>query len=272
MPHAQVNGISLYYEIHGQGPNLALIEGLGFHSWMWYRQVPAFSPHFRTLIYDNRGVGKSDKPPGPYTHEQNADDLAALLDHLGWERTHVLGVSMGGYIAQEFALHFPERLDRLVLTCTGFGGPNMVPVPPEALQYLLPDPSLPLEQRIRNGVPVVYGDPRWAEEHAEEFEQIIRWRLEHPQPPEATVAQAMAGVTFNTEDRLGTLDAPTLVIAGSRDQVVPARNAELLAAAIPNAQLDIIEGAGHHVFYEQGDRFNADVIRFLTNGGEARAL
>ena len=80
MPIAHVNDIDLYYEVHGEGPNLALIEGTGYHTWMWYRQLPAFSQKFRTLIYDNRGVGRSDKPPGPYTHEQNADDLAGLLD------------------------------------------------------------------------------------------------------------------------------------------------------------------------------------------------
>ncbi|MGI8825054.1 MAG: alpha/beta fold hydrolase [Chloroflexota bacterium] len=126
MPHARLHDVSLYYEIRGDGPNLVLIEGLGYHTWMWYRQLPAFAPHFRTLIYDNRGVGRSDIPPGPYTHEQNAGDLEALLDHLGWERTHVLGVSMGGFIAQQFAVSYLDRVDRLVLVATGFAcGPHM---------------------------------------------------------------------------------------------------------------------------------------------------
>lgn len=263
MPMAHVNDIDLYYEIHGEGPNLALIQGLGYDHLMWYRQVPAFAPHFRTLIYDNRGVGQSAKPPGPYNHVQNADDLAGLLDHLGWERTHVLGVSMGGFIAQEFALKYPHRLNRLVLVVTGFGGPNMVPVPAEAVAVLLPDPKLTLEQRIRKAAPITYGNPSWPELHAEEYEQIIRWRLENPPPPEAVVAQAMAQQTFNVEERLHQITAPTLVVSGTKDRVVPPRNAELLAKAIPNATLDMIEGAGHLLMIEEADRFNQEVISFL---------
>jgi pimeloyl-ACP methyl ester carboxylesterase len=268
MPVARVGDISLYHEVHGQGPNLVLIEGIGFYTWMWYRQVPAFAPLFRTLIYDNRGVGRSDKPPGPYNHIQNADDLASLLDHLDWDRTHVVGVSMGGYIAQEFALKYPGRLNRLVLAVTAFGGPNMVPVSREALAYLLPGPEVSPEDHIRGGTAFAYGDPTWPDRNREEFEQIIRWRLELQQPAEAKVAQAMAAQTFNTEDRLGEIAAPTLVITASRDRIVSPRNAELLAARIPHARLDIIEGAGHHVFYEAAERFNRDIIAFLQEGDD----
>jgi pimeloyl-ACP methyl ester carboxylesterase len=264
MSKAHANGINLYYEILGAGANLVLIEGLGYHSWMWYRQVPAFQQHFRTLIYDNRGVGQSDAPPGPYSHEQNAADLAGLLDQLGWERTYVLGVSMGGFIAQEFALRYPERVEKLVLVATGFGGRNMVPVTPEAVQAMLPDPRISPEKRMRRGMRVAFGNQRWPDEHAEEFERIIGWRLEYPQPPEVATAQFMAGLGFDTEGRLGQIQAPTLVITGTEDRVVPPRNAELLAASITGAKLDIIPGAGHLAFIEEADRFNQDVIAFLT--------
>ncbi|MDQ2744367.1 MAG: alpha/beta hydrolase [Chloroflexota bacterium] len=272
MPKAHTNGIDLYYEVYGtnkadarpEGPKLVLIEGVGYHTWMWYRQIPAFAHHFPTLIYDNRGVGESDKPPGPYSHSQNADDLAGLLDHLGWDHAHVLGVSMGGFIAQEFALRYPERVDKLVLVCTAFGGPNMEPIPLEAQKALTPNPNLTPEQKFRQAMPIAFADPSWPEHHAEEFERIIRWRLEQIQPAEAAVAQLMAGLTFTTEDRLGTITSPTLVIAGHADRVVPPRNAALLAEAIPGARLDIISGAGHLVFIEQAERFNSDVIAFLT--------
>lgn len=264
MPIASINGINLYYEVHGEGPDLVLIEGLGYHSWMWYRQIPAFSRHFRTLVYDNRGVGRSDKPPGPYSHEQNAGDLAALLAYLEWKRTHVLGVSMGGFIAQEFALQYPDHLDKLVLVATGFGGKNMVPVSPEAARAMLPNPELSPEERMRRGMRIAYGNQSWPDEHPEEFEQIITWRLEHPQPPEATTAQFMAGLAFDMEARLNRIQAPTLVMTGTRDRVVPPKNAELLAHAIPGARLDVIPDAGHLVFIEEAERFNHDVIAFLT--------
>ena len=264
MPIAHVSDIDLYYEEHGAGPHLVLIEGTGYHTWMWYRQLPAFARHFRTLIYDNRGVGRSDAPPGPYTHEQNADDLAGLLDVLGWNHTHVLGVSMGGFIAQEFALKYPQRLDALVLSATGFGGPNMVPVPPEAIKAMMPNPALTPEERIRTGMRIAFSDPNWPEQHPDEFEQIVRWRLEHVPPAEAATAQVMAGLTFNTEDRLREIRAPTLVVAGAADRVVPPRNAELLADRIPNAQLAIIPAAGHLAFIDHADAFNQIVLEFLT--------
>lgn len=268
MPCARVNDIDLYYEVHGTGPNLVLIEGLGYHTWMWYRQLPAFSGTFRTLIYDNRGVGRSAAPPGPYTHRQNADDLAALIDHLGWDRAHVLGVSMGGFIVQEFALAYPDRVDRLVLVATGFGGPRMIPVPPEAVRALMPDPALSYEEKIRASMPVAFGNPAWPEENRVEFEQIMRWRTALPQSEEAAMAQAMAQTTFDVSERLDRIGAPTLVVAGTEDRVVPPQNAEMLAAAIPNARLDLIQGAGHLVFIEAADRFNRDVGAFL-NGGES---
>lgn len=266
MATAQVNGINLYYEIHGSGPNLALIEGTAYHTWMWYRQIPALAKHFRMLVYDNRGVGSSDKPPGPYSHTENAADLAGLLDHLGWDRTHVLGISMGGFIAQEFALAYPERLDRLVLVATAFGGPNMVPLPADAVRALTPDPALSPEDRIRSAMPLAFSSPSWVREHAAEFERMVAWRLEKPQPPEAALAQVMAGLTFNVEARLGEIQAPVLVIAGSEDHVVPPANAFLLAAGLPHSTLDMIQGAGHLVNIEEADRFNRAVISFLEGG------
>lgn len=269
MPTAHVNGVTLYYEEHGAGPNLVLIEGLGYHSWMWYRQMPAFSHHFRTLLYDNRGVGRSDKPRGPYNHIQNADDLAGLLDYLEWDRTHVLGVSMGGFIALEFALKYPRRLNRLVLVATGFGGANMVQVPPDAMRALIPDPEMTPEERVRANMPIAFGNPGWPRDNAAEFEEIVRWRLENPQPVEAAVAQAQAGLSFDVEGRLGEIEAPTLVIAGTADRVVPPKNAELLAERIRGARLDLVSGAGHLVFIEEANRFNQDVVRFLSEGERA---
>ena len=267
MPLAHIGDIDVYYEIHGAGPRLTLIEGLGYHRWMWYRQLPVLSRSFEVLIYDNRGVGKTSKPTGPYTHAQNASDLAGLLDHVGWDRTDLLGISMGGFIAQEFALRYPQRLNSLILVATGFGGPRMVPVPMEAAKAMMPDPSLSLEERFRRAMPIAFGDRSWPEKHREEFDQMIAWRLEEPQPPEAAMAQIMAGVSFNVADEVKQITAPTLVIAGANDGVVPPENAHLLAAEIPNARVEIIPDAGHLVLIEAADRFNEVVVDFLSSGG-----
>jgi pimeloyl-ACP methyl ester carboxylesterase len=170
---------------------------------------------------------------------------------------------MGGFIAQEFALKYPERVDKLVLAATAFGGPNMVPVPKEAIAAIIPDPDLTLEQRIRKAVPVSYGDTHWPEKNPVVFEQIIRWREELPQSPAAAMAQAMAAQTFNTEHRLKHITASTLVITGTEDRVVPPRNSEMLAERIPGAKLVTIPGAGHLGFIEQAEAFNEVVVEFL---------
>ena len=265
MPIAHANDIDIYYELHGSGPRLTLIEGLGYHRWMWFKQLPDFAEHFSVLVYDNRGVGKSDKPPGPYNHAQNAGDLAGLLDHIGWDSTNLLGVSMGGFIAQEFTLKYPERVEKLILVATGFGGPRMVPVPPEAAKAMMPDPSLSPEERIRRAMPVAFGDRDWPMKHPEEFDQMVAWRLEEPQPPEAAMAQIMAGVSFDVSNRVREIQAPTLIIAGIRDNVVPPENARLLASEIPNSRLETLPDAGHLCIIEASQRFNASVIEFVES-------
>jgi pimeloyl-ACP methyl ester carboxylesterase len=271
MSTAPSNGITLYYEVHGQGPNLILIEGIGYHTWMWYRQLPALAPRFRTLIYDNRGVGRSDKPPGPYTHEQNADDLAGLLDHLGWEQTHVLGVSMGGFIAQEFALKYPKRVAKLVLAATAFGGPNMIPLPPEALKALTPDPALTPDEKIRSAMPIAFSTPDWPRQHPEEFEQIVRWRLADSPSLPNFYQQAMAGARFDASREVRSIVSPTLVIHGADDCYVPVANAVALAETIPGAKLRILEDAAHLVFIEQAKEVNKQVISFLKPSKSRRS-
>src|SRR4030065_499777 len=132
MPHVQANGINIYYESQGEGEPLFLIAGLGATHHLWELQVPSFACWFRVVTFDNRGAGDSDKPPEPYSIALFADDTAALMDALGIERAHVYGQSMGGIIAQEFALRHPQRLRCPGLGCTTFGGPDSVPPSPPA--------------------------------------------------------------------------------------------------------------------------------------------
>src|SRR5579883_1563623 len=132
MPFAEVNNLRLWYEISGDGTPLCLIEGLGYASWMWHYQAAPFSARHRLLVFDNRDVGRSDRARLPYMIKDLADDLVGLLDVVGIERAHVLGVSMGGFAAQELALAYPERVASLILVATAFGGPEMVTLSIEA--------------------------------------------------------------------------------------------------------------------------------------------
>src|SRR5690606_15659298 len=144
MPKARSNGIELYYEIHGSGKPLILIAGLGYSHWQWHKMIPLLAEHFQVITFDNRGVGQSEKPAGPYTAQMLAQDTIGLLDELNLEKAVIAGHSMGGFIAQSIALDFPQRVEKLILCSTNFGGPNHVPVTPEAMKVLTDVSSDPL--------------------------------------------------------------------------------------------------------------------------------
>ncbi len=137
MAFAQNQGAKIYWDQQGEGAPLLLIMGLGWTSHMWYRSRPVLAAQFRTIAFDNRGVGQSDVPPGPYPIALMASDAAAVLDAAGVERAHVCGMSMGGMISQEFALQYPQRVRSLILGCTAPGGPNAVQAEREVVQLLL---------------------------------------------------------------------------------------------------------------------------------------
>lgn len=257
------SGISLYYEEHGSGPPLLLIPGLGYWHWCWFKQIPELSRHFRLIALDNRGVGESDKPDEPYSIAQMAAEAAEVIAALGLGRTHVLGTSMGGFIAQELALAFPERVAGLVLVCTSPGGPEHVPPAPEALAVLQHDPGLSAEENLRRAMPIGVAPGYW-EEHRAEQEKILQIRLSKPVPLYAYQRQLGAVVAWTgTGPRLRQIQSPTLVVHGDRDQLVPMANGRRLAELIPGARLHLMPGAGHLCFIEQPEPFNQVVTEFL---------
>lgn len=262
MPKTRVDDIELYYEIHGRGEPLVLIAGLGVGSWVWFKQVPTLAEKFQTIVFDNRGAGRSDKPAGPYTIARMADDVAGLLRALGVERAHVLGASMGGFIAQELALSHPRMTRRLILACTSFGGRHHVPPSQEVLQAMGSLDGLNTEERARQHIHLAFSSS-YIREHPEELERAIQLRLANPIPEHAYLGQLQAAIGFDAEARVSSIQAPTLVITGDQDMMVPAENSRRLAARIPGAKLVIIEGAGHSVFIERADTFNRAVIEFL---------
>jgi len=255
----EANGIQIYYEISGSGPHLILIEGLGVATWIWEKQLPAFSKHFTTVVYDNRGAGLSDKPEGPYTIAQLADDLAALMDTLGIEKAHILGISMGGFIAQDLALRYPEKVDRLVLVSTSAGGPDHVPMSMEALSLLLQEEGEPRDL-YRRKLSLAF-TPSFLQ--SPEVERLIDVRLQNPQPRAAYLAQVRAGTHFNLSDKVKNIGAKTLIAAGTEDLLVPVANARNLHEKLPGSQLILYPELGHQFFVESAEKFNRDVISFL---------
>ena len=273
MTTAKINDIEMYYEVHGptvlpedQADSLLLIMGLGANTTSWEMQIPAFSREYRTVAFDNRGSGRSDKPQSPYTIPQMADDAAALLDHLGISSAHVFGMSMGGMVAQEMALRHPQRVRTLVLGGTMAGGPNAVMAGPQLIQQWASTALLPLEQAIENGLRFLYSEEFIARNH----ERLVRRALDlaYLQPPlDAVQRQVMAVLQFNTFQRLADVTAPTLVISGTADQIVPPENSRILAERIPGAQLIELEGAGHGFLAEKAEETNSTVLAFLRRQG-----
>jgi 3-oxoadipate enol-lactonase len=245
------------FEEFGAGPPVLLVQGLGYPRWGWEPVVERLQDEFRVFSFDNRGIGESDVPPGPYTAAELAGDAVAVLDAAGIGRAHVVGASLGGMVAQELALAHPERVDRLVLVCTTPGGPDAYPLPEPTLRLLAEASSLApadaLRRFIENAM-VARGDL---------VDGLYARRLASPPDPVGWQAQAAAGATFDAFDRIGAIGAPTLVVHGTDDNVVDPRNAELLAARIPDARLELVPGTGHMLFWEQPDRFAVLLREFL---------
>jgi len=267
MPFIDATGFRMYYEEHGDGFPLLLINGLGSDHLEWLHQFPAFEARFRVVVFDNRGTGKTDVPPGPYTTAEMADDAASLLRALGISRAHVLGVSLGGMIAQEVALRYPDLVDGLVLGCTGPGGELSVRPSPEAMAAFALAKGQDREAELRRMLPFLYTDA-CIRERPGEIEGFIRRRLDHPTPPEGYLAQLSAAVTHDASSRLEKVRARTLVIAGDADRLVNWENSVRLAGRIPGAKLVVLPGAPHRLFAETADAFNLEVLRFLSPAQE----
>jgi 3-oxoadipate enol-lactonase len=262
MSQALNERVRIAYDVRGEGPPLLLVQGLAYARWGWEPVVDGLAERFLVAQFDNRGVGESDAPPGPYTVAAMAADAIAVLDAEGVERTHVVGASLGGMVAQEIAIAYPGRVDRLVLACTTPGGSRGFPMLEQTVQLLTQSLAMPREQALRLFVENALA-PESVRSRPELVERIIAHRLASPQSIPAWQAQATAGATFDAADRVGSIGAPTLVLQGTEDEVVDPRNGELLAELIPGARLQRFEGTGHIFFWEQPERFVEAVTEFL---------
>ena len=252
MPVVDRGDAQIWWDAEGEGEPLLLIMGLGYSSDMWWRLLPELTPTYKVIRYDNRGVGRTGVPAGPYPIDVMAADALAVLDAAGETSAHVLGVSMGGFIAQEVVLRAPERVRSLILGCTATGGAEMVPAEPAAMEMAAARASMPPEEAAEVAIPFVYakGTPRSV------IDEDFAVRLEVPTSPEGYANQLAGVVAWGALEgvgagRLGAIDVPTLVLQGDEDRLVNPANAEVLAKAIPGAELVVIEGASHIFFSDQ---------------------
>lgn len=253
---ADSGGVGIAYEVVGDGPPVLLMQGLGYPRWGWEPVVVPLSQRFTVVYYDNRGIGESDVPAGPYTTRQLAEDGVAVLDAAGIERTHVIGTSLGGMAAQELAAAFPERVDRLVLACTS-PGDGAVPMPERTVALMAEAATLAPEVALRRFV----ANALAPDADAALVEEIYGRRLASPPNPQGWQAQAAAGAAFAGVEGIV---APTLIVHGSEDAVIDVGNAHLLAERIRDARVETLDGRGHLFFWEDPQRFVRLVTEFLS--------
>ena len=262
MPKIHVNGINLFYEVEGAGEPLLLIYGLAGRGNNWKFQVEALSSHFQVITFDNRGVGETDQPEEPYSLAGMADDAAGLLDHLGIESANVFGISMGGMVAQEFALRHPQRVRKLVLGCTHPGIRHCVPSPVWVTEIFKGLPGKPREQVVRECTPINYS-PHTQQHRPELIESLISLFVDNRQRLHAYNNQLGAIWGFDVFDQLPQITAPTLVMTGKDDVLVPPRNSKIIAERIPNARLMEFADAGHLFFIEKAEEVNQTLLEFF---------
>jgi pimeloyl-ACP methyl ester carboxylesterase len=237
-------GTRLYWESTGTGSPVLLIHGLGLSGGAWWRTVDALSPTLRVITFDHRGVGRSESLTPAYTTEAMADDAAAVLDALGLDDAHVYGFSLGGMVAQQLALRHPRRVRSLVLGATQPGGRRAVRADGEVMAFFRRRPGIRQDQAAWESVQYNYG-PHCRAQHADRIAEDIEWRLGQPFNAHAYRAHIFAASLHNCYGRLDRIAAPTLVVHGAHDRIIPVENAHLMAERLPNCRLTVLEGTGH---------------------------
>jgi pimeloyl-ACP methyl ester carboxylesterase len=261
MPFADSDGTRVWWTEQGTGAPLLLIMGLGFPASLWFRVVPDLAQRHRVITLDNRGTGRTGVPAGPYRIETMAQDALAVLDSAGVDAAHVLGISLGGLVAQELVLTAPQRVVSLTLACTHPGGTATVLPEPDVLDLLRSRADLPLEESIRATIPIAYAPTTGPAV----VEQDIAARLAEPTDPTGYTHQLVGGMQYaGAMPRLGEVTVPTLCLHGTEDRLVPPANSTNLAQAISGAQLVWIEGAGHMLFSDAPERFVDEICTFTA--------
>ncbi len=248
----------------GEGEPIVLVMGLGGSSGEWGTRFPALlAERHRVIMIDNRGTGTSSRLIRVHSLDELARDTVAVIDEVAGGRAHVLGVSMGGMIAQHVALDHPKKLNKLVLTATHCGGARAVLPLPHLIPVLFAPPSESPAATIRARFAAISA-PGWAEQHPELLEERVRAALRAPTPLRTFRAQLEAVLKADRYARLDEIDAPTLVLHGDADPLVPYANGQLLAKRIHGAELHTLRGVGHLPMWEAPEECARVVLEFLS--------
>ena len=259
MPTLKLNDISLYYEVHGSGDPLVLIAGLASDSQSWGPVIPLLARQFQLILFDNRGSCRTLSAEQSFSLSQNAADVRELLEYLEIPRAHLLGHSMGGYIAQLLAIHTPERVQRLILAGTS----GQSSARNNQMMQDWRDTDLTPEQFFRNFFYWIY-TPHFFE-NTGLVKRTLNYVLKYPyaQSQTAFSSQVDACGNFSGAGDLSQILAPTLVLCGNEDIMVPIAESRVLTGKIPGAQLTIIQNAAHAIHMEQPAEFVSSITDFL---------
>ncbi len=268
MPYAKNNNVKIYYEIHGEGEPLVLIQGLGGTIQSWEKQIGYFAQNFKVITIDNRGAGLSDKPDSEYSIELFANDVKSVIDQLDITNINLLGLSMGGFIAQRFYKLYPDLVKTLILGCTGMGlnDPNHHMFSNELHQIMNCERNDKNHSFLIEEMHKHFFHPGFIKKNTDYMKTLHYYIKTYPQPYHSYKRQLMA--CYSEKDLsqyLPQIKVPTLIIHGQDDKVVPIQNAYFLANNIPNAKLSVIPEAGHMFFIEKNNEFNSEVMQFLNN-------
>jgi 3-oxoadipate enol-lactonase len=265
LPDTKIHDLDFYYERAGSGPPLLFISGSGGDLRVKPNQMDGpFPRHFDTLSYDQRGLGRTSKPDKTYSMADYADDAARLMDHVGWARAKVIGVSFGGMVAQEFVLRHPRKVERLVLACTSPGGAGGASYPFHQIEHM------GREERARHMIPIndTRRDAAWQKANPEQYAQFVAMAATDPYADEPGRAmgyhrQLEARAHHDTYERLSQIDCPVMIAAGRFDGIALPATQEKMAARIKGAKLQFFDGG--HLFMIQDRAAMPAMIAFLKD-------
>ncbi len=267
MPICSVNGLRMHYRLVGTGPPLVLIMGLSGDLTWWEPLARELAGAFQLLLFDNRGAGLTDKPDEKYSMSMLASDTVGLMDAVGIPRAHIFGVSMGGMIAQEIAIRYPDGVDRLVLGCTHAGGKGFTMPSADTVQAMTLTRGKSVEEIARQNMTILFG-PKFREENPKFIEAMIARFVENPPAGKPFTQQFWAAIAHNCHDRLGEIRRPTLILTGDADVLIPPENSETLRLGIAGSRVVRLPGAGH-VFFMEDPKETARILREHLLGNES---